>query len=242
MNQITKYFGRSFEIPHIEKDRYIPVGGTHCWTDRIDRHIFVDSDNLESLINEMKCKAAEYDKSKLKAWLESHTIDVDENLFAILYAFTDVYKNKFGFSPDLEKSDGLYSKESSLSRIVLEGAAACAEVSALAQLFLQSEGVNSSYFFGEVLWSEDDEFADAHTFIYLEHEDKEYIFDPMNPHVRTAEGGEIFIPRLQKVEGFKDKVSGNRKTYVETRSVLSGSTAFYGVGDGKNVCESDILK
>ena len=242
MNQITRYFGKSFEIPHIERDSNVPIGGTHFLTNETDINVFVDSANLESLIKEMKDTAAKYDKSKLKEWLESQNIDVDENLFAILYAFTDVYKNKFSFSPDLEKRDKLYKEKSPLSKVIFEKAAACAEISALAQLFLQSEGVDSSYFFGEVLWNKEWEFADAHTFIHLEYKGKEYIFDPMNPHVRTAKGDEVLIPRLQRVENFKDKVSQDRKTYVETSSVLSGSTVFYGVGDGTSVCEGDIVK
>jgi len=243
MSDITRYFGKSFEIPHIERDSYIPVGGTNQLTDEIDVKAFVDGNGLESLVQEMRDTAPKYDRTKLKAWLESGHIDVDENLFATLYAFTNVYNQRVGFKSDSTKRSEIYHNGSpKLSDVVLGNAAECAEIAAVAQLYLQEEGIDSTYFSGEVLWNKEWEFAEAHTFVPLKFNGQEYIFDPANPHkTSSTDGTEMLMPRIQKVENFRDKVGQGKKAYVETTSVLNQSPAWYGVGNGTNVSERDFV-
>lgn len=243
MRDIVRYFGKSFEIPYIERDSYIPVGGTSQYTNETDIKVLVDSSRLEPLIQEMRDNASKYDRSKLKAWLQSGNIDIDENLFATLYAFTNVYTQRVGFNPDSAKRRELYHNDSQrLSEVINRNAAECAEIAALAQLYLQEERIDSTYFSGEVLGSKSWEFAEAHTFIPLKFNGREYIFDPANPHKAScADGTETLIPRIQKVENFRDKVGQGKKAYIETTSVLNQSQVWYGVGNGTEVSESDLF-
>ena len=246
MDNIIRYFGRSFEIPYIEKGSYVPVGGS-WFSDELDTKVLVEGDGLESLVQEMKDTASRGDRTKLKAWLESGNLDVDENLFATLYAFTSVYNNQVGFKPDSAKRREMYSNgfpRLNLSEIITGNAAECAEIAALAQLYLQEEGgAGSTYFSGEILWNKKHEYADAHSFIPLKFNSQEYVFDPANPHraSSTRDGAEMLLPRIQKVENFRDKISQGKKAYIETSSVLDQSLAWYGVGDGTNVSERDFV-
>ncbi len=243
MSDITKYFGKSFEIPHIGRDTYIPVGGTSQFTDETDVKALVDWSGLESLVQEMRDTAPKYDRTKLKVWLESGKIDVDENLFATLYAFTNVYNQRIGFKSDSAKRSEIYRSGSPrLSEVITGNVAECAEIAALSQLYLQEEGIDSSYFSGEVLWNKEWEFAEAHTFIPLKFNGQEYIFDPANPHkASSTDGAEMLMPRIQRVENFRDKVGQGKKAYVETTSALNQSHAWYGVGNGTNVSERDFV-
>jgi len=241
MVEVTGYFGKSFEIPYIERGASIPVGGTNILTDETNVRVLVDWNGLESLVQEMKAVAQKYDRPKLKEWLKSSKIEVNEDLFAMLHAFTDVYKERIGFEQDSNKRRELYCGDSPrLSEVIRGNAAECAEITALAQLYLQEE-IDSTYFAGEVLWNKDREFAEAHSFIPLIFDGQEYIFDPANPHKVPTKGGEkMLIPRIQKVEGFRDKINQGKKTYVEATSVLNQTSAWYGVGDGTNVSERDF--
>ena len=243
MSDITRYFGKSCEIPHIERGSYIPVGGTSQFTDEMDVKALVDWGGLESLVHEMRDAASKYDIPKLKAWLESGNIDVDENLFATLYAFTNVYNQRVGFKPDSAKRSEIYHNGSpKLSDVIFDNAGECSEIAAVAQLYLQEEGIDSTYFSGEVLWNKEWEFAEAHTFVPLKFDGQEYIFDPANPYkASSTDGAEMLMPRIQKVENFRDKVGQGKKAYVETTSVLNQSPAWYGVGNGTNVSERDFV-
>ena len=242
--EIIRYFGKSFEIPHIEIDSYVPVGGTNQFSDEADLNVFVDGDGLESLVQEMQETASNYDKAKLKAWLESANIDVDAELFATLYAFTNIYNKHTGFKSDHAKRKEFYLENElpKLSEIIKGQMAECAEIAALAQLYLQEERIDSAYFSGEVIWKKKMEFAEAHSFIPLKFNDNKYIFDPANPYkVSGTDGTEILMPRIQKVESFREKISQEKKTYIETINVIDKTSAWYGTGNGTNVCEKDFV-
>jgi hypothetical protein len=240
LNETIMYYGRSFEIPHIKKDSCVPVGGS-IFTDNPEITMFVDWNGLESLISEMKEIAPTYYLPELKSWLKSARIEVDEQLFAPLFAFTSAYDKRIGFDSDPSKRFSLYRDNSpNLSDIVKGNAAACSEIAALAQLYLQEQGIVSSYFAGEVLWNKEQEFGEPHAFILVNYEGKEFIFDPSNPHSARTSDGQLKIPRIHKVDSFKEKIRKGKKTYVETINVLTKLPSWYGVGDGTSVTERDL--
>ena len=248
-NNIIKYFKKSFEIPYIEKGSYVPLSAASASSDELgdgrDVKVLVELNGLESLIHEMKDTASKYDRAQLRTRLEYGNINIDENLFATLYAFTRVYNEHIGFKADSAKRAEMYRNGSprSLSEMIEGNAAECVERAALAQLYLQGEGsVNSTYFNGEVLWNEEHEHADGHAFLLLKFNSQEYIFDPANPHkTLLTDGAEGVFPRIQKVENFREKISQGKKAYVETLDVWTQSPVWYGVGDGTNVSERDFV-
>ena len=247
MDNIIKYFKKSFEIPYIEKGSYVPLSAAGYSNDELgngrDVKVLVEGDCLESLVQEMKDTASGYDRIVLKNVLPRN-IDFDENLFATLYAFTSVYKKNIGFKTDSAKRNEMYRNGSpiSLGEMIEADAAKCVERAILAQLYLQEEGsVDSAYFSGEVIWNKEDEFAGGHAFILLKFNDHEYIFDPANPH-ETSQTKTGLLPRMQEVENFRDKISQGKKAYVETSSVFDQSApVWYGVGDGASVLERDFV-
>jgi hypothetical protein len=243
MNEIIKYFGQSFELPHIEKDSLVPVGGTSIFADDNDTYAVADSAGLESIIDEMKGTRARYNMEGLGAWLSSQNVSISPQLFAPLAAFAQTHSARVGMQCDGSKRMEQYNRGTQkLSDIIYGNMAQCAEISALAQLYLQEEGIKSSMFSGEVIFSpeKNQEFATPHTFILIEHEGKEYIFDPANPLKGKTPSGDTIMPRIYHTDGFREKISRNRKTYVEATGLLDGKTARYGTGDQTNVTEKDF--
>ena len=112
------------------------------------------------------------------------------------------------------------------------GIAECAEISALAQGFLQQAGVNSTYFSGDVLWESDDEFSGEHSFIVIEHDGEQYIFDPANP-VDTTAGN---FPSVYIVDkDFLQEMRKGDKKFIKAENLLSKKDAYFGVNNGTNV-------
>ena len=271
MDNVIKYYGKSFETRYIETGSYVPAFG-RLLSDEYGVGALVDGDNLESLVREMKDAASRYDRAGLKTWLKSGNIDVDENLFTILLAFTSVYDEHFGFEPDPAKRAEIYAGKVTgnasinftsydlitdeilaynaanppkLSELLTANAAQCSEVAALAQLYLQEEGsVDSTFFAGEaIFFNKETEFADGHAFIPLKFNGHEYIFDPVNPHraLSNSDGAEFLLPRIQEVENFREKMGQGKRAYVETSSVLDQSRVWYGTGDGSSVLERHFV-
>ncbi len=180
--------------------------------------------------------ARTYDLPKLKQWLGSQRIEIDEKLFATLFAFTKKFEEKYPDNPDRaearRKLYGEKSKEVKLSDIFNANAAECAEIAALAQVYLQQEGVPSTYFSGDVLWNKDEEFSEEHSFIIIRQGDKVYIYDPANP-TNTTSGK---FPSIYTAEAnFDEEIAKRQKRFVTAKNLLSKKVAFFGTNDGTNV-------
>lgn len=239
-NKIVEYFGKSFEIPLIEKDSEVPVGGK-IYSDNMNTMLLVDWSGVESLIGQMQTTQEKYSRLRMKNWLESENMFIDEDLFAMLYTFVNIYNEQIGFKSNGQTRRELYHNGiPKLSEVINAKAAECAEIAVVAQLYLQELGLDSSYFQGEVLWKKTFEFGEMHSFIPLMFDGKEYIFDPANPHDTTG-NVEMLLPRIQVVQDFKEWVGRDRKTYVETRSVFNQSPIWYGVGNATNITEQDFV-
>ncbi len=130
-------------------------------------------------------------------------------------------------------------KQVKLSDVFEYKSAECAEIAALAQYFLQGEGVDSSFFSGEVLWNKDDEFGEKHSFVILRDKDKQqYIFDPANP-TKMQHG---IYPSLYTVKpDFDAEVRKGQKRFVAGTNILTKREVSYGVGNGTNVSLANIV-
>ena len=134
----------------------------------------------------------------------------------------------------------LYSEQRTpaLSEIFNKESAACAEIAALAQAYLQRVGISSSYFSGDVLWNIEWEFSEEHSFIIVRAGEKAYIYDPSNP-LNSKEGK---YPSLHRTEvNFDKEVRKGKKQFITAKNILNGNKAWYGVNDRSNISpEKDI--
>ncbi|MFZ2522357.1 MAG: hypothetical protein WAX44_00110 [Minisyncoccia bacterium] len=234
--KIKQLFGHCFEISKFEEGDLIPVGGESIFSSEVNIRVTGDFDNFKQFLSETHELASKYDLPKLKEWLNSNGIEIDEKLFAILFAFTKKFEEKYPDNPErTEARRKLYSekgKEIKLSDIFSANSAECAEIATLAQGYLQQEGVPSTYFSGDVLWNRDDEFSEEHSFVVIRHGDRVYIYDPTNPVSGTSEK----FPSIYTTEvNFDEEIAKGQKRFVTAKNLLSKKEAYYGTNDGTNV-------
>lgn len=184
------------------------------------------------------------DNAKL---LERHRIPMSQFLFTHLFAFAKVIDETF---PDLGCKDGrrqsFYAKHSTanLSELFDKHLFQCAEFAIIAQLYLQSIGVDSEYVGGEYLENANIEFGDQHSFVIIHEKDIDYVFDPAN-------NNECAKPNISVIElspGQKMKLQARLLThkrkaaFFETRDIITNRQYFYGYGDCCNVLEDMVFK
>lgn len=236
--KIKPLFGHCFEISKFEEGDNIPVGGESIFSSEADIRVIGDFKTFDQFFTEAHELASKYDLPKLHEWLNSQGIEIDENMFATLVAFTKKFEEKYPDNPErAEIRQKLYSerregKEIKLSDIFSSNSAECAEIASLAQGYLQQEGISSTYFSGDVLWNRDEEFSEEHSFVVIRQGEKVYIYDPTNP-TNTTSGK---FPSIYTTEAnFDEEIAKGQKRFVTAKNVLSKKEAFYGVNNGTNV-------
>jgi len=234
--RIKQLFGHCFEIAEFEEGDLIPVGGESIFSDEVNIKVVADFDNFQQFFQKARESAGKYDLPKLEEWLSLQGIEIDTKLFAVLFAFTKEFEQKYPDNPEHAKSRktlyGEKGRQLMLSDIFNANSAECAEVAALAQGYLQHEGIPSTYFSGDVLWDRNWEFSEAHSFIVVRQGDKVYIYDPANP-TNTTSGN---YPSIYTAEAdFDGEMAKGQKRFVTARNILSKKEAFYGVNNGTNI-------
>jgi hypothetical protein len=243
VEKAKQLFGHCFEISKFDEGDRIPVGGESIFSTEANIKVTGDFENLKQFFDETHELAGKYDLPKLKEWLSAQKIDIDEKVFATLFAFTKKFEEKYPGNPErAETRRKLYSekgKEVKLSDIFGANSAECAEIAALVQAYLQKEGVTSTYFSGDVLWDKDWEFSEEHSFIIIRQGDKVYIYDPTNP-VNTTSGK---FPSIYTTEAkFDEEMAKGQKRFVTAKNLVSKKEAFYGTNNGANVwAEKDVV-
>lgn len=243
VEKTKQLFGHCFEISKFDEGDSVPVGGESIFSTEANIKVKGDFEKFNQFLAETHELAGKYDLPKLKEWLGSQGIEIDEKLFATLFAFTKKFEEKYPDNPQrAETRRKLYSekgKEMKLSDIFEANSAECAEIAALAQGYLQQEGVPSTYFSGDVLWNRDDEFSEEHSFIVVRQGDKVYIYDPTNP-VSTTSGK---FPSIYTTEAkFDEEMAKGQKRFVTAKNLVSKKEAFYGTNNGTNVwAEKDVV-
>lgn len=239
--KLKQLLDHCFELSRIDEGDIIPVGGNKL-SGKMTIGVRADFETLETFFAAVHKYAEEADKEKIRAVIAKEGVEISEELFAELLAFTRVWAEQFPANPkaDVER-EKLYSDKRgqiAISEIVRAGVARCAEIAAMAQAYLQREGVSSTYFTGEVLWAKTQEFGEAHSFIVIRSEGKVWIYDPMNP-VRAS--GKVFPGIYSAPVNFDQEISAGTKKFVTAKNILTGREAFYGVGNHRNVSENDIV-
>jgi hypothetical protein len=234
--KIKKLFGHCFEISKFEGGDQIPVGGESVFSSETNITVEGDFKNFSEFFRETHEALDKINLPKLKEWLSSQGFDLDDNLFAELFAFTKKFEQKYPNNPARAKTrKELYREKGEqlkLSDIFGANSAECAEIAALAQMYLQQEGVSSSYFSGDVLWEKEDEFSGEHTFIIVRHNGKIYIYDPTNP-TETTSGK--FPSLYTVVADFDIEMAKGEKRFVTAKNIISKKEAYFGVNNGTNV-------
>lgn len=236
-----KLFGQCFEAVTLDNNALIPVGGGSIFSDETDISVVGDFEAFKDFYDEAHKTAAGYNLEELQKWLSSQGIKADPKLFATLFAFTKVYEKKYPRNPEAQEERlKAYSgkKEVKLSELFTNGSVECAEITALAQGYLQREGVESRFFSGDVLWDKDQEFSEKHSFIVIPQGQGQLIYDPTNP-INTTQG---MFPSIYTPEAdFGNEVRSNQKRFIESKNVLNKKVAYFGVNNGTNVIPQSFV-
>ncbi len=231
-----KHFGHCFEISKFEEGDMIPVGGKSIFSQEANIKVRADFSEFSDTLKETHELANSYNVDKLHEWLRSNSFEIDAKLFATLFAFTKKLAEKYPDNPArAETRRKLYHEAGdaiTLHDVFSAHSAECAEIAALAQVYLQQAGVPSTYFSGDVLWKRDREQSSEHSFIVIRQEDVTYIYDPANP-VNTTSG---LFPSIATTKiSFDTEVAKNKKVFVTATNLISKKEAFYGTNNGTNV-------
>ena len=237
-------------IDDIKNNDNILIGGSIFG--KFDLSVTADLDKFEDFFQTVEKNADNYAKNeKMKLWLNNVAPGFDATIFAHMYAFDNILRIKYpNLSSNVSKRKSFYNPEQSkpLSLAVEEGVCQCAEISILAQAYLQRQGFKTKYFGGELLRSDQEEFGEPHSFIEFKTEKKDYFYDPANPIPSSGS----YLPRISSIEAtptqkkqFENKIhtESNRRNcaFLETTDIMTKSTWYYGCGDGANIFPSFII-
>lgn len=184
------------------------------------------------------------DNAKL---LKQHQVPMSQLLFTHLFVFAKVIAETF---PNLGCNDtsrqSFYAKNptAKLSELFDKHLFQCAEYAIIAQLYLQSAGVDSEYVGGEYIGNKNWEFGDQHSFVIIHENDIDYVFDPANNNAGAKPNISIVeMTPEQKVKIQAKLLAGKRKAaFFETRDIITNRKTFYGYGDGANVLEDMVFE
>gem|GEM_PF-1218836 len=225
---IRRLFGYCYEACKISSNDLLPIG-----FDRQTLYLRCDFDEIKELFEKMEeeLHLLEGQATAIAEWLKGNRIEIDLHLFTVLCAFSRAFHKEF--RPDASRGQIRKSEyvmgEVKLGDAFKKGFAECAEISVVAQEFLQKKGINSKYFSGAVLWSSEAEFAEPHSFILIRYGTQTYVFDPANP--MQGPDGSVY-PRISKTSSaFGAETSKKIKRFVTATNVITKQTALYGVDD-----------
>ncbi len=193
--------------------------------------------------------ATQIESQPWQDWFKDRLPDVDPKLLTALQTFTMAYegKRKLQTTNPYARND-IYDKAPdhvvNLSEIFSSNHAMCVETAILAKKFLDDKGITSRLFSGEAMFNYeagDINFPIPHTFLIIEHQGKEYVYDPTNPTI-NKEGAALFTlmePKASFASRLEDLQNGSLMICAE--NLLTERCTYYGVGDGCNVQESAII-
>lgn len=241
----------------------VPVGddAQGLYIDKIPEPLARAFDEMREIVRQ---RANDAGNAKL---LKQKNIPMSQMLFTHLFVFTKKMAELF---PDLKGKDErarqdlyLHSPNMTvkLSELFDKKMFMCAEYSAIAQMYLQSVGIDSEFIAGG-MFARNDTVArcveknvpvmdNPHAYILIRENGTTFVFDPTrncileNPATKTqSQLPNIFTVDLtpkQKVAFRGRLLSGKRKVaFFEARNIITGRPEFYGYGD-KAPITSDMI-
>ena len=237
-------------IDDIRNNDKILIGGSYYG--KLDLKVCSDTDNFEKFFLTVEKNALTFANNKeIEKWLHTYAPDFDAKLFAHMFAFDNVLRKMYpNLSANISKRKNFYDTEGSktLSQSFEAGVCQCAEISILAQAYFQRQGIKTKYFGGELLRSPNEEFGEAHSFLTINTDKEEYIYDPANPLLNSG----TYMPRISSIEitpiqkkQFENKIhtKNNRRNcaFMEAKDILTKTSWYYGCGDGGKIFPSFII-
>lgn len=220
----------------------IKVGETANLTiDKIPEELQKAFEKMREIVNR---QANNPDNAKL---LKQQHITMSQLLFTHLFVFAKVIAETFPNLGCMDNSrQSFYAKNpiAKLSELFDKHLFQCAEFAAIAQLYLQSVGVDSEYVGGEYLGNKNWEFGEQHSFVIIHENDIDYVFDPANNNAGAKPNISIVEMTPEQMVKIQAKLlAGKRKAaFFETRDIMTNRKTFYGYGDGANVLEDMVFE
>ena len=193
---------------------YKQLSYSECFSDKIENgeellvgmgtYMIADYENFWELFEKIGTNAEVLVKNPaIKEWYSKMKLDFDFSVFCHMMAFNNVIRQQYPDIIDRKKRSGNRLQEAKkLSEAVLRKKCACAEFAILAQAYFQKQNIPTRFVCGELVVNNEFDDFEAHSFIVLSNNGKEYIFDPVNPYVYNS--GKSILPHISEVIGKKD--------------------------------------
>lgn len=234
----------SVRIGNIQENDEIPIGGS--FAGKLDLHVTADLVKFQDFFESVDKNVENLRQNEgFQKWVAQTAPDFDAEIFTRLLAFDNVLRQKYPhFQANVSERQKFYdkAKRKLLSEAFEEGVCQCAEIAILAQAYCERAGLQTKYFGGEVLFSKNQEFGHAHSFLTLETDKGLYIYDPANA-IQSTSG--LYLPKIAIQEvtpaqkrQFENKIhrpSGRNCAFLETTDILTKTKWYYGCGDGANI-------
>ena len=215
-----------------------------------NRFYKLDSENFH--FDELDARVKKISREKIKKFLDSKNVDFDIEAFIHLFCFQnyvrELFPNYIKNEPNRRKLMDTYNISEKnpmpLSVAFKEKIVSCAEMSLLAQLYLQHCGITSFLYLGNTFFNNEirdnsELRGDAHAFLNIRIKDKAYFYDPVNPIIidkyeMPAIMDYSGVPKKEQLDfvsrllkGVPD--NGRAAAYIETKDIYnSGRNWLYG--------------
>lgn len=248
--QVEKLYHHCFMGDDLREGDLYPVGGSIIgspespWKVRVDFETFYPefNDVAQHHVNALK-------EDAWQGWFKKQCTDVDPKLLTLLQGFTSAFeaKRKIQSSNRFERNttyEAAAEHAPALSEVYDKNHAMCVEISLLAKKFLDSHGVKSKLFSGEAIFNYDQSginIPEPHTFLLIERDGQELIFDPANPTF-SGDGRPVFT-LLKPCSSISEQIEKLKADclMIEAKNLVTHSSQYYGVGDCGNVPEQFII-
>ena len=191
---------------HLENGEVFSIGGDYLGGSPIQ--LIADYDSFGCLFSKMSENAKQLiENTGFKDWYDKLNVDFDYSIFCHMLSFNSMMKKHH---PDIIMESAIqrtvfYSRSGTkkLSEAVAAKQCACTEYAILAQAYFQKQNIPTRYVGGELVSNGDFGDFEPHSFIAFKNNGKDYIYDPVNPHIYT--GVDFMLPRISECVGNKDK-------------------------------------
>jgi hypothetical protein len=215
----------------------LPVGGS-IFSEELTTKLKLDfahfEHEFETTTPEKFAATYEENKEALIEWLNKIDAKVNPFIFAACMGVQKKVDKLLEVNREEKENPSnnarfeAYSSGKSPKLSELIGSSACAERAALGQYTFQKLGISTNYMSGISMLNPDDldTSPENHSFLIIDHEGKNYIFDIARP--RSGNN----LPRvLEPVTPFNyDIFEGKDDLLIKTKEVLQGGELYFGVG------------
>jgi hypothetical protein len=243
-------FHHCFEIEQIYEGDLVPVGGGMIGSKAMPWKVRVNFDQFYPKFAALVEKnQPQFKNVAWQKWLKNASPTVDVGLLTTLQTFTAAFEPKRKAMQNNEHQrkqqyDTAPENCIPLSEMFKSNNAMCVEIALLAKRFLDEKGIRSRFFSGEFMHSYtagEINVPEPHAFLIIEHQGKEYIFDPTQP--TQLQNNRMVFSLFEPCASFalRREELQNDCLMIAAKNVLTKDCRYYGVGDHGNVPESLIL-